>query len=114
MLKAISSSNFIIRNLFNNETSANATALQGIIWELKHAISAKFECGPLSKSIFQCQKTYLIQEVSTMPSQKTRNYCPRPEELLNKRSKLIYKCGQANKFLLRIFKTNHCLESLDS
>ena len=39
-----------------------------------------------------------------MPSQKTRNYCPRPEELLNKRSKLISKCGQANKFFCVFLK----------
>ena len=34
------------------------------------------------------------------------NY-PRPDELLNKRSELIFKCRHANKFLLRNYKTKH-------
>ena len=34
------------------------------------------------------------------------NY-PRPEELLNKRSKLISRCRHANKLLMRNYKTKH-------
>ena len=95
------------RKSFNNGGSANDTSLSEYISELKEtsnsfpyliwSIAKKVPPDSnISKKCLLClhEKIELI------------NY-PRPEELLNKRFELIFRCWHANKFLLRNYKTKH-------
>ena len=95
------------RKSFNNEASPNDTTRSKYIWELKEtsnlspalvwSIAKKVPpYSNISKKCLLClhEKLEIINH-------------PRPNELLNKRSELIYKCGHANTFLLRSYKLKH-------
>ena len=92
------------RKSFNNEASANDTTLSKYIWELKETLnlspilvwSIAEKLPPYSNISKKCLLC-LHEKLEII------NY-PRPDELLNKRSELISKCWNANKFLLRSYK----------
>ena len=95
------------RKSFNSEASANDTTFLKYIWELKEtsrlsptlAWSIEKNVPPYSNISKKC--LMCLQE-----NFKIIHY-PCPEELLNKRSELIFKCRHASKFLLSNWKTKN-------
>ena len=92
------------RKSFNNETSANDTTLSKYIWELKEtsnlsptlvwSIAKKVPpYSNISKKCLLCLNKKL----------EIINY-PRPDELLNKRSKIMSKVGMLINFYCAIIK----------
>ena len=102
------------RKSFNKEDSTNDTTLSKYVWDLKEtsnlnptvAWSIANKVPPYS-NIFKKFLLCLHEKL------KIVNF-PRPDELLNKRSELIFKCCRPDNFLLRNYKTKHWLQFLVS
>ena len=101
------------RKSFNNESSTNDTTFSKYIWELKETSNSSptlvWSIAKKVPSYSNISKRCLLCLHKKL---EIINY-PRPDQLLNKRSKLISRCRHANKFLLRNYKTRHWLHPLD-
>ena len=85
---------------------SNKTTLSSYMWHLK---SISSETPNLKGSVFRCVPPYsntskkcllcLYEKLETVSYQNQK-------ELLNKRSKLLYKCSYANKSLLKNYTSN--------
>ena len=95
------------RKSFNNDLGGNDTTLSKYMWELKETSNISstlvwsfakngLPISNISKKCLLClhEKLEIFND-------------PRLDELLNKRSELISNGRDANKFLLRNYKTNH-------
>ena len=90
------------RMTFNNEGYSTDTALSKYVWEIKK----KLKIMPSLKwFIIKSVPAYSNISLCLQEKFEDLNY-PNPNELLNKRSKLISKCRHVNKFLLSNYKSN--------
>ena len=95
------------RKSFNNEGSANDTTLSKYIWELKETSNSSLALvWSIAKKVLPYSNIFKRCLLCLHEKFEIINYS-RPEELLNKRSELISRCWNANKFLLRNYKTEH-------
>ena len=90
-----------------NESKRNDTTLAKYVWDLKlkHTVTPTLKCYTL-KSVVQHSN---IEKKCRLYIQKKFEILshPNPDELLNKRPKLISKCHHMNKFLLANYKANN-------
>ena len=95
------------RMSFNNEGHSTDATLSKYVWEVKR----KFKIMPslkwyIIKSVPAYSNISKKCQLSLQEKFEILNY-PNPNELLNKRSELISKCRQVNKFLLSNYKSNN-------
>ena len=79
----------------------NTTTLSSYVWEVKTKQNETLGNSSISTSILKSTKRCMLRLYEKL---LIASY-PNPEELLNKRSELVSKCRNANKFLLKNFKS---------
>ena len=96
----------IINSSFKNKSKRNNTTLAKYIWasKLKHNVRPTLKWHIL-KSVAPYSNIAKKCRLCLQEKFKIFSY-PNPDELLNKRSKLVSKCHHVNKILLANYKTN--------
>ena len=91
--------------LFRNRSYANETALSKYVWEIKDKYNEMPSLKWPVKSVLGYSKISKMCLLCLHKMFEILNY-PNQEELLNKRSELISKCCDADKYLLANYKSN--------